>query len=311
MECGSLWAVALILMLLTGGRSMALIRPVLRLYDKLERCWEGPSGHRLAGSLLVGTFLVCLMLVEINRFVGLPDALAHLAPKNHLASIGIALTLLLVIEVMGLVFSMVHSVSTSVGRQLEILSLILLRNVFKEISHHNPLSWETLEASMAGISAAVTGALIVFGLLALYYRIKTQETLDQDEEDRQSFIAAKKCIALALLAAFHFIVLENLLGYVTGVHAPPAFQTIYTLLVLSNILIVLLSLRYGHNYRVAFRNSGFAVVTVLILIALIAPPVWSAVVGIFAALFALATLWLFGMFNQGEDEKALPPAARG
>ncbi|BCS99002.1 hypothetical protein DSLASN_46340 [Desulfoluna limicola] len=286
---------------------MALIRPVLTLYDKLETCWEGPSGHRLAGTLLVGTFLVSLVLVEINRFVGLPAAMATLVPKNHLAAIEIALTLLLVIEVMGLVFSMVHSVSTSVGRQLEILSLILLRNVFKEISHHDPLSWETLEGSMAGISAAVTGALIVFGLLALYYRIRKIATLAKDDEDRQSFIAAKKCIALALLAAFHLIALNSLFAYASGAHTSPAFQTIYTLLVLSNILIVLLSLRHGHNYHVAFRNSGFAVVTVLILIALIAPPVWSAAIGIFASLFALATLWLFGMFNGAEDEKAVPP----
>lgn len=277
---------------------MALIRPVLTLYDYLERCWEGPSGHRLAGSLLVGTFLVCLLLVEFNRFVALPAALAHLVPKNHLASIGIALTLLLVIEVMGLVFSMVHSVSTSVGRQLEILSLILLRNVFKEISHHNPLSWDTLEASMAGIGAAVIGALAVFALLAIYYRMKKEATLAEDEEDRQSFIAAKKCIALGLLTAFHLVAAQSLLNYASGRPIPPAFETIYTLLVLSNILIVLLSLRYGHNYRVAFRNSGFAVVTVLILIALTAPPVWSSAIGTFAALFALATLWIFGWFSE-------------
>lgn len=279
---------------------MALFRPVLRLYDTLETTWEGPSGHRLAGSLLVATFLVCLMSVEIGRLVDLPEALAHLVPKNHLAAIGIALTLLLVIEVMGLVFSMVHSVSTSVGRQLEILSLILLRNVFKEISHHNPLSWESLEGSMAGIGAAVAGALVIFGLLALYYRVKKDATLDGDEEDRQSFIAAKKCIALGLLAAFHLIALRSLIGYATGTPVPPAFETVYTLLVLSNILIVLLSLRHGHNYRVAFRNSGFAVVTVLILIALVAPPVWSAAIGTFAALFALATFWLFGMFGRGQ-----------
>lgn len=279
---------------------MAFIRPVLTLYDNLERCWEGPGGHRLAGSLLVGTFLVCLCLVELHRFVGFSGAFSNLVPRNHLAAIEIALTLLLVIEVMGLVFSMVHSVSTSVGRQLEILSLILLRNVFKEISHHEPLSWDTLEPSMPGVGAAVTAALLVFGILAVYYRIKKEATLAKDEEDRQSFIAAKKCIALVLLAAFHLIAFNSLFGYITGVRTPPPFQTIYTLLVLSNILIVLLSLRYGHNYRVAFRNSGFAVVTVLILIALVAPPVWSASIAIFAAMFALATLWLFGMSSEAK-----------
>ena len=271
------------------------LKTFLTLYDRLEILWEGPTGRRLAGTLLVATFLVALVFVELKPL--LPESVHHLIPKNHLASTEVALTLLLVIEIMGLLFSMVYSVSTSVGRQLEILSLILLRNIFKELSHH-PLTWEALQGSMAGIAASVAGALAVFATLGLYYRLKKVATLAAHERDRSGFIAAKKCIALGLLFAFHLILLRSLYGYISGVPTPDAFESAYTLLVLSNILVVLLSLRYGHNYRVAFRNSAFAVVTVLILLALLAPPIWNAAVGSTAALVALATYWLFGFHTQ-------------
>ncbi|MCG8472120.1 MAG: hypothetical protein MI742_09710 [Desulfobacterales bacterium] len=285
-------------------RFMQPIATLLSFYDRLESLWEGPSGHRLAGTLLVGTFLAALVAVEVKPL--LPHTIHHLIPKNHLASIEIALTLLLVIEVMGLVFSMVHSVSTSVGRQLEILSLILLRNIFKEISHHHPLAWDALEKSMPDIGASVAGALAVFAALGLYYRLKKEATLAAHERDRTGFIAAKKCIGLGLFVAFHLIALRSLYGYVSGTPTPEAFEAIYTLLVLSNTLLVLLSLRYGHNYRVAFRNSAFAVVTLLILVALVAPPIWNAAVGASSALFALGTYWLFGFHSQKPSHPIRP-----
>jgi hypothetical protein len=55
-------------------------------------------------------------------------------------------------------------------------------------------------------------------------------------------------------------------------------------------------MRYGHDYQIAFRNSGFAVVTVFIRVSLIAPPYFSAAIGAGAALLALGTLYIYSMF---------------
>jgi hypothetical protein len=68
------------------------------------------------------------------------------------------------------------------------------------------------------------------------------------------------------------------------------FEEFYTMLVFSDILIVLISLRYSSNYIIAFRNSGFAVSTVLIRLALIAPVTMTAVLGVIAMLFNLGVL---------------------
>ncbi|GAB6095988.1 hypothetical protein JCM14469_22410 [Desulfatiferula olefinivorans] len=271
-----------------------IIRLIHAVYDGLEKTWAGNRGHRLAGSLLVVCFLLSLFLVELRGWITLPAPLSALTPRNHLAAVEASLTLLLIIEIMGLIFSLVQSVSISVGRQLEILSLILLRNVFKEISHLNePLVWSDFSGEIGHLAAVCLAALLIFAMVTLFYRIKKEEGFPGADEDKHLFILAKKAVALGLLAAFHLILLDHLARRLTGAAIRDPFEIFYTLLIISDIMILFISMRYGHDYPIAFRNSGFAAVTVLIRISLIAPPYFGALIGVGSALFALGILWVY------------------
>jgi hypothetical protein len=54
----------------------------------------------------------------------------------------------------------------------------------------------------------------------------------------------------------------------------------------------LISLRYNISFPVVFRYFGFAVATVLIRLALTAPRVIDAALGVVATLFAIALTWV-------------------
>ena len=236
---------------------------ICSIYDFLDTKWSGPTGHRLVSTLVIFCFIGSLCLVEVKKLGMLPGYINVFIPNSFLASIEVAFTLLLILEVMGLVFSIVDSVSASVGRQLEILSLILLRDVFKEISHiREPVVWEQFADKVTPIVATSLGAVIIFFLLCVFYRLMKRVELKADEADKRSFILSKKIIALGLLAAFHLIIINSVIGKFTGNETADIFEAFYTLLIFTDILIVLISMRYGHDYHVAFRNSGFAVVTV-------------------------------------------------
>lgn len=270
---------------------------ISHIYDWLERTWHGPKGHRLAGSLLIICFLTTAALVELSQAGLLPERLMQLVPGNHFAAIEATLTLLLMIEIMGLVFSIVHSVTTSVGKQLEILSLILLRNLFKEVAHfHEPLAWSEISETVISAAATSLGALFIFFILCIFYRVKIQSELRCDETDKKNFIFTKKFIALGLLISFHEIVILYFIRILIKSPGPDPFETFYTLLIFSDILIVLISIRFGNDYQVAFRNSGFAAVTVFIRLALIAPPIFSALTGAGAALLALAIIYIYSFY---------------
>jgi hypothetical protein len=233
-------------------------------------------------------FLSALALIELNRQGWLPSALSGVLPVNHFHAVGFVFNLLLIIEVISLIFSLVHSVSESVGKQFEILSLILLRSTFKEFVHFSePIHWTRLSEPIYHILSDAVGALIIFIILGFYYKLQKHQPLFCDEQEKNRFILSKKALALLLLTVFTVIGFVFLFDFLDGRATFDFFAIFYTILIFSDILIVLISLRYNYNYFTLFRNSGFALTTVVIRLALTAPPYINVIFGISAALFGI------------------------
>ena len=267
---------------------MNIIQSFSSLLDKLEHSWESAKGQARTGTVLVSGFVIGVIIVEINRQGWFPEPIRSSIPTKHLVVIAQIFTLLLFFEVVSLIFSFVHSVSISMGKQIEVLSLVLLRDVFKEFSHFTePLAWNQIKPFLFPMISSALGALAIFVILRFYYKLYHTQPITKDEKDKQSFIDAKKVIAFFLFISFVLIVLHDIWLYISSGEPTKTFETFYTVLVFSDILIMLVSMRYGSSYRVAFRNSGFAVATVFIRLALISPAPFNALVGTGSALFVL------------------------
>lgn len=273
----------------SSSRVVLLLANPSRLFDWLEEHWESQAGKKNVGTVLVLSFVAAVIVIELNRLGWLPASLGEIIPTNHLVAIELAFTLLLFFEVVSLVFSLAHSVAISVGKQFEVLSLILISNTFKAFSKlGEPLTWRDVEPALIPIVSTALGALLIFVVLGFYYRLQQHQPITSNERDQASFIAAKKLIALLLLGGFIGIIVYSYWIYFSGREQRASiFEIFFTTLVFSDILLVLLALRYSSNYQVAFRNSCFTVATVLIRIALIAPVAIGAIVGVGTAIFAL------------------------
>ncbi len=265
-----------------------LLQSIDRAYNRLETWWESETMHAWVGYLLVFAFLGALLLIELSRRQLLPGSLAAHIPVNHFHAVGFVFNLLLIIEVISLVFSLVHSVSESVGKQFEILSLILLRSTFKEFVYFSePIRWSNLSEPIYHILADAVAALIIFIILGFYYKLQKHQPVICDEQEKNRFIISKKALALILLSVFMVIGVVYLADLFDGHTTFDFFAVFYTILIFSDILIVLISLRYNYNYFTLFRNSGFALTTVVIRLALTAPPYINVIFGISAALFGI------------------------
>ena len=285
------------------------LQQIIRPFDRFDHFWESNMGQRVLGTILVTSFLIFITLIELNYYGLLPDAISSALPVKRFAAIELSFTLLLIFEVISLILSLVYSVSASVGKQFEILSLILLRDTFKEISHFQyPLVWEQIEISLLPIIVTAIGALVIFIILGFYYKVHKKHQIIIIEKDRTSFIVAKKIISIYLFISFITILLVNSVTYLQGGKPEPVFETFFTILIFSDIFIMLISLRYGSSYRSAFRNSGFAISTVIIRLVFIAPLITGTLLGIGAALFVLVISLVYNnftpsLYQQQKEEK--------
>ncbi len=275
-----------------------MMKRIAKFTDKLEHFWHHVIMARLAGSFLVVVYLLVIALVEINRQGLMPAPLSIYFPETHFFAVEVAFTVLLVTEVISLIFGLTRSFSRSMGIQLEILSLILLRDTFKKFTEFpEPLVWEPVAAKMVSMISEAGAALTIFVLIGVYYRVQKSRAITENDHEQESFILSKKLIALGLLGSLIVIGVIDINRILNQQVPYPFFDSFYTVLIFTDILMVLLSLRFSVRYAVTFRNFGYAVVTVFIRIALIAPAPLNAAIGIGTALFALAVAVAYNTFG--------------
>lgn len=218
-------------------------------------------------------------------------------PDNHFYAVKLAFDLLLILEILGLTFNLADSVANSMGKQFEIFSLILLRQSFKEFVHFDePVEWSHVQNSVSHILSDALGALFIFGLVSVFYALQKHRKITDNAEELASFIAAKKLLALILLFVFIAIGIYDLNLFFIKHNAFNFFDVFYTILIFSDILLVLISLRYNSTYSIVFRNSGFAVATVILRLALTAPPFFNVGLGIAALLMSIGLTFVYNNF---------------
>lgn len=266
-------------------------------YDLLYRSWEKPLTQRRLGLFLFWIYISALLAVEIERLGLWPKALPA-PPQSHFYSIELAFNLILAMEVVSLIFVIPASLSRSMAKQFEILTLILLRNAFKELSNFpEPINigFENWLA-VAEIAVSGAGALAVFVCLGFYRGMIRPQHFLTNPEKRERYVLCKKILALFLLALFLGIAGRDLTLEYQGI-ATHFFETIYTVLIFADIAMVLIAQCYMPCYYAIFRNSGFVIGTLLMRLALSAPPLLCPAIALFAALFVLALNWSSNYFT--------------
>src|SRR5215813_6769650 len=181
---------------------MALPAPLVwtrRFYRWLHHGWESKKVQHLVATALITIFVGALILIELRRLGLLPIAWV---PSNHFHAVRLGFNLLLVVEVVGLVFGLTGTPGRTLGRQFEILSLILLRQSLKELVHASePLKWDTLRPFVWPMVTDAAGAVAVFALVGLFYRLQ-REGDEAAEHTPELFAASKEAVALVVLLIF-------------------------------------------------------------------------------------------------------------
>ncbi len=274
------------------------------LFVNLKRLWESKTSLYLTSVLLVTTFIISSILSLLTIYDKIDLGIFHEHFLNPFFSIEIVFTMLLITELIGLIFILPKSVAKSVGKQFELLSLIFLRDGFKEFSHiHTDFTWESIKEPLLNMTIYGFGAITIFAIIGFTYRLQRHIKLTNTEDDQDQFIRLKKLLALFLLGAFTVVGFMDIKALITTGTYLHSFKTFYTVLIFSDIIIVLIALRYTLNYYKIFRYSAFVLATILIRISLSVQTYYDVIIGIVAALFIFVLTLAYNYFLKDLPEK--------
>ncbi len=275
------------------------------IFDYLYQKVESVKGYRFISTFLVFIFILSVFLTFLNNNLNISDSVSKYLPDSYFFAVESVFKLLLAIEIIEMVFVLSHSITNSIAKQFEILSLILLRQGFKEFAQVDlPILPEIIIEHAGNILTDIFGALIIFAGVLIFTRMQKHEKITKTTEDNKNFISAKKGLAVFMIFAFIGIGIYDIVLYFNGAETFKFFSMFYTVLIFTDILIVIIALRYNHLYCVVFRNTGFAVATILIRFALSLPQFYNAAMGIISVIFVIGISIIYNKFMHREIQKS-------
>jgi len=289
---------------------MKLLDVVKLTYHPVHDFWESRRTNYFISGVLVSVFVLCMVVALVNYLGWLPAG-SLLGRVHFLQAVEISFTLLLFFEMVSLVFVIPQSIANSIGKQIEILSLVLLRSSFKEFSHYNfQLTLQNQLESVYKMVSDGVGALMVFLLLSFYYGVQRHRAVTA-EGDRLQFVALKQFIALLVLIALLALSGHDLLHMLRSGVWVQTVDRFYLILIFADLLFMLVAFRYTLHYPDIFRYSAFVLVTVFIRFSLLAPVYYNALLSLFSVVFAIAVVYFHTLFTDGRlayINKNQPPA---
>ncbi|MGC9158967.1 MAG: hypothetical protein ACP5FH_08245 [Terracidiphilus sp.] len=264
----------------------------------------------LAIRLSIAGFLIHLGLIFLARTLPHPPLVIAEAGENYLTAISTPFEFILFYEVMILIAALPASTTRSIANQFEIVSLIFIRDVFKDIGSAGGLVMEhRLAPETLPVFVDMASGFLMYFLVAIFQHValgrrRRSERLALSPE-RARFIAEKKVIAIGLAALLLSMAAYNLGLFLVGVGRdwiagqaglrPEStfYNDVFTVMIFTDVLILILSLVVSGQYIGVFRNVAFVVSIILIRFALTEGYPYGAPLALTAMVFAILTLLVY------------------
>ncbi len=285
-----------------------------RAFDYLLSDEAKEKGEKLILSISIISYLVHLSLILLANYGVLYIESKFF--KNPIAAIYTPFSFILVYEVYLLIFFLPKSISFYIAKQYEIITLIVIRRIFKDIANLELTSQWFQSQSDLQFTYDVLTSLILFFIIYLFYQNiqkspqRPEETTQAQKRKKKVFIYLKKTIAVVLvplliiLAIYSFSnwVIASVSDYQNGILAFKGinnifFDEFFTVLVVVDVLLLLSSFFYSDEFHKIIRNSGFIIATILIKISFSTDGIVNNALIVGAVLFSFLILLVHNKFE--------------
>ena len=252
-------------------------------------------------SAVVGFFLhIGLWALDSTGRISITGEASELV-SSPLSSLYTPFSILLVYEVYQLIRTIPDSFSSSVGKQYEIATLLVVRDILKRLSEvEGTEGWE-ISSDLGFLLVECAAFLALFYTSLTYFRMSDNSTKSGDMSgDIAVFVESKRLVANFMLIVFLLTAAYSFFTWVVSVQDGGGsvsrvifFLDFFTFLILADILILLVSYWFYTDFGNLARNTGFVLSTVIIRVAISSEGVSAMVLFTLSGLLGLAILRMF------------------
>jgi hypothetical protein len=269
-----------------------------RIYSDQRRQWI----ERAVVTLSVLGFLTHLTLIFAARHLHPAPPLIAAVGHNYLSAISTPFNFVLFYEVLILISAIPKSTTQSIATQFEIVSLIFVRGFFQDLAEIDLDQIGRPFGDLAPALQDVAAGITMFLLVTVFKHATQRARPRQHPHGLQEFIARKKAVSLALTVLFFGLAAHSIWDFVLELaHGSPAafhgrttfYADVFTVMIFTDVLILLLSLLVSDDYELVFRNAAFVISTILIRFSLSGGHPLGAEIGVAGMLFGIVTVLIY------------------
>lgn len=257
-------------------------------------------------------FFIHLILIYLSK-LGMINFLSESELfKNPISAIYTPFSFILIYEVYLLIYYLPKSFTSYITKQYEIITLIIIRKLFKDLSGLELSSdWFNIKGDLQ-FTYDILASIILFYLIYQFVKqgARKSQIPDVNQLKIERFIRRKKIIAIVLVPIFFTMSLITLFSWTSDISFTsnnlPSFEKInnlffdefFTVLILVDVVLLLISFFYTDKFHKIIRNSGFIVSTILIRMSFGVSGLISTILIVVAVLFGLAIITIHNKYEK-------------
>ena len=257
-------------------------------------------------------FLVHLLLIYLSKssLILIKDHYGLF--NNPISAIYTPFSFILIYEIYQLIYYLPRSISTYISKQYEIITLIIIRRIFKDISDLN-LNQNIITSSMNEYFFIDLLASIILFFLIFLFRLSSRKKINNIVENinLKRFIRIKKWISSILVPLIILLAISHLFNWfgeylsnekISNIKSINTifFDELFQILILVDVFLLLFSFFNSDLFHNIMRNSAFIISTILIRVSFMTEGLNNVILIIISVLFGL-TIQL--IYNECEKRK--------
>ena len=269
--------------------------------------------------IAIFSFLIHLSIIYIGKLYGNIFLENSGLFENPISAIYTPFSFILIYEVYLLIYYLPRSFTTYITKQYEIITLIIIRKLFKDLSSIElSTDWFQIGDDVQ-FTYDLLASLILFYLI---FQFQKQGKLkfrkyEPSNQNIANFIEKKKLISLMLVPIFFFMASYTLINWLSGFSLNdeiiPSFDSInslffdqfFTLLILIDVILLLISFFYTDKFHKIIRNSGFIVSTILIRMSFSTSGLISNILIVSAVVYGLIIILIHNEYEKNAQKRIL------